>query len=110
MTCPRHEKTWRPFRGRVCFSLANRSFAIGYFTQSLRDGWPRPRHLLPFSAVTAVEQLTFVAPAQMKPGLESKARIMLFLMYSESQAALQWRAIGTRTRFSAFYADPFNQC
>src|SRR6202023_3225630 len=50
----------------------------GYFSQTLRDGWPSPRHLLPFGVVTAVEQrLTFVAPAQMKPGLESKARFVL---------------------------------
>ncbi len=46
-----------------------------YLSQTLRDGWPSPRQ--PFGVVTAVEQrLTFVAPAQMKPGLKSKAPIV----------------------------------
>jgi hypothetical protein len=52
--------------------IPNRSFAVDCFIQTLRDGWPSPRHLLPFGGVTAVEQrLTFVAPAQMKPGLDA---------------------------------------
>ena len=82
----------------------------GYFIQTLRDRWPSLRHLLLFGVVMAVEQRhTFVASAQMKPGLESKVRIVLN-GFSESQAALSRRVIGTRTRFSASYADPVNQC
>jgi hypothetical protein len=49
-----------------------------YLIQTLRDCFNRPRHLLPFGVVTAVEQrLTFVALAQMKPSVESKARVVL---------------------------------
>ena len=41
------------------------------------DGRLSPHRLLPLGVVTAVELcLIFVAPAQMRPGLESKARFV----------------------------------
>ena len=73
MTPVRQKETWRPFQPGVCFSLTNRSSAVDDFIHTPRDGWPGPRHLLPFGAMTAIEQrITFVAPAQTKAGLVSK--------------------------------------